>query len=167
MDSTLQAFAAEARKYCTWAVNIEEGHQGSANALRRIVALYQAAFQLPPVSVEGTQDDPLEVVDTDERARVRVACARLPLQYYSEQFDPLKVPSTEDPTIGDIANDIADIFDDVRRGLWYFDCGRVPDAAWEWAFGFQSHWGRHAACAIRTLHAYLAENCRERLVGGV
>ena len=167
MDSALQAFAAEARNYCAWAVSIEEGDQGAATALRRVVALYQAALQLPPASVEGTEDDRHEFVDTDERERVRVACARLPLQYYSQQFDPLTVPSTEEPTIGDITDDISDIFRDVRKGLWYFERGRVADAAWEWAFGFQHHWGRHAACAIRTLHAYLAENCRERLVEGV
>ena len=167
MDSALQAFAAEARNYCAWAVSIEEGDQGAAAALRRIVGLYQAALHLPSASVDGTQDNPVEFVGTDERELVRVGCARLPLRYYSEQFDPLSVPSTEEPTIGDIADDIADIFHDVREGLWYFDRGQVRDAAWEWAFGFQSHWGRHAACAIRALHAYLAEHCRERLVDGV
>jgi hypothetical protein len=83
---------------------------------------------------------------------VRACCARLPLRY-SEQFDPLAISSTEEPTIGDIADDIADIFRDVRNGLWYFDTGRLPDAAWEWAFGFQSHYGRHAAGAVRILHA--------------
>jgi len=166
MHSGLQAFAAEARNYCAWALSIEEGDQGAATALRRIVALYQAALRLPPCGVEGTRDDPLDF-GTDERELVRAACARLPLQYYSEQFDPLAISSTEEPTIGDIADDIADIFRDVRNGLWYFDTGRLPDAAWEWAFGFQSHWGRHAAGAIRILHAYLAEHCRERLVDDV
>jgi len=166
MDSPLQAFAAEARNYCDWAIRIEDGDHGAANALRRIVALYQAALQLPPASVEGTQDDPLEFAGTEGRERVRAACARLPLQYYSEQFDPLSVPSAEESTIGDIADDIADIFHDVQKGLWHFDRGRMPDAAWEWAFGFQSHWGRHAVCAMRALHAYLGENCSERLIHG-
>jgi hypothetical protein len=77
------------------------------------------------------------------------------------------VPATEEATVGDLADDIADIFQDVVKGLWYFDHDQEADAVWEWAFGFQTHWGRHASCAIRTLHAYLAENCRERLVDGV
>jgi hypothetical protein len=147
--------------------NIEEGDQAVSHALRRIVALYQAALKLPAPRAEGTHSDALEYVGDTERERVRAACAGLPLQYYSEQFDPLPVPPTEEPTIGDIADDIADIFHDVRNGLWHFDAGRVADAVWEWAFGFQSHWGRHASSAIRTLHAYLAENCPERLVDGV
>lgn len=164
MASDLQVFAAAARRYCAWAVSIEEGETGAATALRRIVDLYQAALGLPTHSIEGTQDDLVEF-GTDEREVVRVACARLPLQYYSEQFDPLTVPPAEDATIGDIADDISDIFADVRKGLYYFDRGQFSDAAWEWSFGFQIHWGRHAVCAIRALHAWLAEHCRERLVG--
>jgi hypothetical protein len=167
MDPTVQAFAAEARVYCAWAVSIEEGDLGAANALRRIVALYQAALRLPEPSAVGTKDDLPTFVSREEHEAVRQACARLPFQYYSELFNPLPVPAKEEPTVGDLADDIADIFDDVLEGLRCFDHGRVPDAVWEWAFGFQSHWGRHASCAIRTLHAYLAENCRERLVDGV
>jgi hypothetical protein len=167
MEPTVQAFAAEARRYCTWAVSIEEGDQGAANALRRIVALYQAALRLPEPTAEGTQDELPAFVSGEEREAVRVACARLPLRHYSELFDPLPVPTNEEPVVGDIADDIADIFSDVLEGLRCFDRQNLPDAVWQWAFGFQNHWGRHAACAIRTLHAYLAENCRERLVDGV
>ena len=166
MDQAVQAFATEARIYCAWAISIEEGDQGAAAALRRIVALYQAALRLPAPNAEGTQDGP-EFVRTEARKQVLAACGRLPLQYYSEQFSPLPVPATEEATVGDIADDIADIFQDVVKGLWYFDHDQEADAVWEWAFGFQTHWGRHASCAIRTLHAYLAENCRERLVDGV
>jgi len=166
MEPAVQAFAAEARRYCTWAVSIEQGDQGAANALRRIVALYEAALRLPEPSVKGTQDDRPAFVSREEREAVRVACARLPLQYYSELFDPLPVPADEEPVVGDIADDIADIFSDVLGGLRCFDRERVPDAVWEWAFGFQIHWGKHASSAIRALHAYLAENCRERLVDG-
>ena len=61
------------------------------------------------------------------------------------------------PLVGDLADDIADIFSDVLTGLKCFDDGRMADAAWEWAFSFQTHWGRHASGAIRTLHAYLAD----------
>jgi hypothetical protein len=153
MDRTVQAFTAEARRYCTWAVRIEDGDQGAANALRRIVALYQAALRLPEASAEGTQGNPPAFASGEEREAVRVACARLPLQYYSELFDPLPVPATEEAVVGDIADDLADIFSDVLEGLRLFDRERVPDAVWRWAFGFQSHWGRHASCAIRTLHA--------------
>jgi hypothetical protein len=69
LDSNLQAFAAEARCYCAWAVSIEEGDPGAATALRRIVALFQAALRLPPASVDGTEDDLVEC-GTDERELV-------------------------------------------------------------------------------------------------
>ena len=156
VDPAVQAFSVEARIFCSWAVNIEEGEPGAASALRRIVALYDAALRLPKPRTGSTTDSPT-LVGGEEREVVRIACARLPLQYYSELFDPLPVPATEEAVIGDLADDIADIFSDVLKGLRYFDEGRMPDAAWEWAFGFQTHWGRHASGAIRTLHAYLAD----------
>ena len=84
--------------------------------------------------------------------------AGLPLQYYSEQFDPLIVPAAEDATTGDLVDDVSDVFADVRHGLWLFDEGYVAAAVWQWRFLFERHWGRHAICAIRVLHAYLSEN---------
>jgi hypothetical protein len=88
MNQAVQAFATEARIYCAWAISIEEGDQGAAAALRRIVALYQAALRLPAPNAEGTQDGP-EFVRTEARKQVLAACGRLPLQYYAEQFSPL------------------------------------------------------------------------------
>src|SRR6185503_16752116 len=92
-----------------------------------------------------------------ERDQVLRRGLRLPVRHYADYFDPTTVPPAADEVVeGDLANDIAEVFDDVSRGLALFDQGRIPDALWEWIFGFQSHWGRHATVAIRVLHAYVA-----------
>src|SRR5262245_3334354 len=36
-----------------------------------------------------------------------------------------------------------------------YRAGRRAQALWEWGFGFEHHWGRHAAGAIRALHCWL------------
>ncbi len=58
--------------------------------------------------------------------------------------------------VGDVADDISDIYIDVRRGLDLFDRGLESDALWVWVFNFHIHWGKHATSAIRALHAYFA-----------
>jgi hypothetical protein len=83
--------------------------------------------------------------------------SNLPLTYYSEVFNSNVVPP-EDPVIGDLADDIADIYRDLRRGLNLLDAGHTEQAVWEWVFHLKHHWGEHATSAIRALYWYLQEN---------
>lgn len=62
-----------------------------------------------------------------------------------------------DPVVGSLADDLADIWRDLRPGLDAMDA--VQSAAadpetilWHWRWTFAYHWGRHAAAAIRVLH---------------
>ena len=121
-----------------------------------MVSLYQAALTLPAPKAEFS--DPPQIDVHAEVTRVRAACSRLPVRYYSEQFDTLVVPPTEPTIVGDLVDDISDVFADVRKGIVLFDEGHLSAAHWEWTFGFQAHWGRHAVSAIRALHVHLSEN---------
>lgn len=52
-----------------------------------------------------------------------------------------------------LADALADIWRDLRNGLNAFDRGVSADeVAWGWRFSFRSHWGAHAADALRALH---------------
>ena len=163
LESThLAAFAAEARTFCRWATGEDGAEMNVASALRRVSALYAAALELPPPFTEGVSTELPEVSPrTGSVEIVRARAARLPLQLYWEIFDPLESPPVE-PVAGSIADDIGDIFQDVASGLALFESGRHADALWEWAFNFQVHWGRHAAGAVRALHACLTEGERDR-----
>lgn len=56
-------------------------------------------------------------------------------------------------TAGSLADDLADIWSDLRRGLDALAAGTPwQDVAWEWRFGLETHWGRHAVEALRALH---------------
>ncbi len=52
-----------------------------------------------------------------------------------------------------VPDDLADIWRNLRRGLDALTSGtRWEDVAWEWKFGLQTHWGKHAEDALVALH---------------
>lgn len=150
-------FADEARVFVAWADDRSDTALTAPLALRRIVALYAAALELPQPWSErvapSVRDDPPALLL--QLARVRSRASAIPLQHYSEIFSPLVV--ADEPVVGDLADDLVEICRDVARGLALYDAQRVDDAIWEWAFNFQVHWGEHASSAIRALHCYLSQ----------
>jgi hypothetical protein len=155
--ATAERFSVEARCFIGWADGSASPEPlTAAVGLRRVVALYAAALQLPqPWSerVSHQRDDAPALAQG--LAAVRGRAAAIPLQHYSEIFSPL-VPQDE-PVVGDLADDLVEIYRDIAAGLHWLDAGRVDDALWEWGFNFQVHWGEHASSAIRALHCYLAQ----------
>ncbi len=81
---------------------------------------------------------------------------------YWAYFDPTEPPdSAEQPVFGNLANDLADIYRDIKPGLRAWATGDniyLPSIVFDWKFpNFGSHWGVHAVSALRALHplAYL------------
>jgi hypothetical protein len=71
---------------------------------------------------------------------------------YHRVFDP-----TEDSEsiFGSLADDIADIYRDLKGGLALREARQgSPDAVaiWTWHLLFYSHWGKHAMDALLTIH---------------
>lgn len=116
MDA-IDQFATEAVRFEEWA-HTEERNPGRAarEALIRISSLYVAALQLPPHFTDEFEGHPdVQRLPTDESAKVK-SYLGLPIDMYSEVFDPLPVPP-EEPVIGSIADDVIDIYLDVVTGL--------------------------------------------------
>ncbi len=70
---------------------------------------------------------------------------------YHQVFDPTQ--DTE-AIYGTLADDIADIYRDLKKGL---DLSQAPrhqpeDSIWGWRVLFYSHWGKHAMDALLTIH---------------
>ena len=68
---------------------------------------------------------------------------------YWQVFDPTK---DSEAIYGSLADDIADIYRDLKEGLDDIHLARAEDIIWEWRLGFSSHWGKHAIDALRTIH---------------
>lgn len=117
-------------------------HERLAIARQRLLVLYSAGTELPRV----------ETV-TDRQAPTYPAPERWPgfevHDAYWEVFDPYE---DAEPVAKALADDVLDIYRDVRRGLWFWEKGEMADAVWEWRFSFESHWGNHAVDALRALH---------------
>jgi len=64
--------------------------------------------------------------------------ARLPFDLYGELCNPLTLPP-EEPGVGSLGDDIADVYRDVVTGLRHFQAGRPEEALWKWTFGLQFH----------------------------
>ena len=149
-------FSAEALRFVEWAEGTSDpGPLTAPVALRQIVAIYAAALALPQPWTERVSNHREDIDFSHNLAAVRQRAGAIALQHYSEIFSPL-VPQ-EEPVVGDLADDLVDIYRDVAAGLELYECGRIDDALWEWGFNFQAHWGEHASSAIRALHCYLAQ----------
>jgi hypothetical protein len=157
-QASAERFSHEAQRFIAWADGSQQtAALSAADALRRVLALYAAALQLPqPWSRGVSKQEAQPPLQSERLQRLRVRASSLPLQHYSEIFSPL-VHSPDSPRVGDLADDLVDIYRDVATGLHLYESGRVDDAIWHWGFNFQTQWGEHASSAIRALHCYLAQ----------
>jgi Domain of unknown function (DUF5063) len=142
-------FANVAREFCNWCEAPHDEDDSVPVLLSLLCRLYAAALSLPsggPGDAEDVPDMPSERI-----ARVKRNIARFDGLYYREFFDPDSYLD-DGPVMGDVGDDLLDIYLDVRRGLLLFDGGDVQDALWYWRAFHVIHWGRHAVGAIFALH---------------
>ena len=73
---------------------------------------------------------------------------------YRQVFDPTRDTET---IHGSLADDIADIYRELKEGVVLKETGRSApeDFIWVWRLGFYSHWGKHAIDALLAIHFQL------------
>ena len=162
MADAVERFAGIAHEYRAWALaGTDRGPDAARRALSLVTRLYLAALALP----SRWCGDRAEVEPPPSPARREgypALVARLPFLQYGEVFDPRPVPPGE-PVVGDLADDLVDILEEVDAGLRWLEAGHPDEAVWEWGFGLVHHWGEHATSAIRTLHCWLAAEHPDQL----
>lgn len=80
-----------------------------------------------------------------------------PQEAYWAYFDPSEPPnSVEQPIFHSLADDLADIYRDIKPGLRAWDTcddSYLETIVFDWKTPlFGSHWGVHAVSAMRALH---------------
>jgi hypothetical protein len=152
-ESAIDNFAEVARRYCAWAENELGDPNEEMRRVRLLLAeLHLAAVKLPALGIGKNMD--AVSISHDEWSRFYEKFRVLPVTEYSEVFNPLKA---EEPVTNNLADDLADIYRDVKAGLSLHDAQHPVDAAWEWRLNFQLHWGQHLVGAQRAIHEYLSE----------
>ncbi len=146
----VQEFSQLAREYCDWVES--EGNRGRDELFYLQVLLsklYSWGIQLPecePTNLLETREKP-----EHDHQRVLDYFKKFPVQYYSTIFNAQIVPS-EEPVTGDVIDDFADIYKDLKDGLWYLEHGSKVDAVFQWRFSLGVHWARHIIGAMYALY---------------
>ena len=76
-----------------------------------------------------------------------------PVDAYVEVFDPY---SDDAPVPYRLSDDLADMANDLVRGLLHYDAGRGREALWWWQFTYLNSWGGSAGAALRALQSVVA-----------
>jgi hypothetical protein len=123
--------------------------------------LYYKAALLPrtgPVLDEGTEKF---VSEEDWHAIHDAILTRLGrFNDYPEVFDPV-IKDTEDLVGGSIAENLADIYQDLRDFVMLYRMGTIElmnDALWECTQHFEQGWGQKLLNALRALHNLIHGN---------
>ena len=118
---------------------------------RHLIALYSAALDLPTGDADGPDAPPSMTPDEWQALHRRLSEKFGDIDHYHLIFDPYQ---EEPPVVASLADDVADIYRDLRDGFALLEAGGSREGAiWEWRFGFDSHWGRHAAHALYVVYA--------------
>ena len=135
---------------------------------RVLPELIAEASRLPLVSFNDDENEEQDAIMSKIRAETEMK-----QQEWGELYDSLKEklddwnlywmvfdPRTDNEAIrGSLADDIADIYRDLKDGIGLKGTNKVPacEIIFEWRFGFTYHWGQHAVNALRTIHFLLQE----------
>ncbi|MFB7876657.1 DUF5063 domain-containing protein [Nocardia sp. NPDC056064] len=150
-------FEASAREFCA-AIETIDGTPAGIELPRTLVPLLAtmlaAAAHLP--RVEPTAATLPTTIDHDAWYECYTRCTTTlgPLDIYWTNRD-LADPGAH-LTAGSVADDLADIWRDLRTGLDALDSGsHWQDVTFDWRLSYLGHWGNHAVAALRPLHAAL------------
>ena len=133
-------FVQAAECYEKWARGgSDRGKRAAQLLVRHLAELFSAGLLLPDPGRFRKRSSEPDRVSLAEWKKIRDAARkRLPLEYYSEVFNPLPVPPDE-PIAGSLSDDIADVFRDVVSGLRLFRAGYEKEALWDWRFSLWCH----------------------------
>lgn len=154
MDYNKQAkeFTELAQEFCAWAYASPNNEDEEVfYALKILSKLYCWAVQLPECA-------PTDLLYSEEIPKIdyketHTLFKKMPFQYYKKFFYPLNI-ETEEPIMGDLYDDLADIYKDLKDGLWYIERGSEADAVFHWKNTFGFHWGQHLVDALKALHSH-------------
>jgi hypothetical protein len=148
-----------ARNYCSFIETTDTTNEEFLKGLQGLLLnLYQKTTTLPWTTLDHEEEFKEKLSKQEFEKSLNSISNKIGVnRYYWEVFDPTNDKDTE-AVCGDLVDDIGDIYKDIKYGLMIFDLGTAAsqeDAVWNLKFGFEKHWGRHAICALKTIHFQL------------
>jgi len=104
----------------------------------------------------GGGDLPPEIADLDDRfdmfSVLRISLGDRDL-YWLEYDHPFEPNMEGEHRTGSLADDLTDIYFELKRGLNMLEAANQDEVAHVWELGFQQHWGQHLVDAERHLYS--------------
>ena len=150
-------FVTVANEFCATLENLEELNRSDfVHKMQKIFPLLYLKASLLP-EVENMLEDELERFVTEEDYNYLQRKLQVKLgehDAYLEVFDPL-MQYSEDPVEGSIAENMADIYQDLKDFILSYRIGTVEvmnDALWACRNNFAEYWGQRLVNGLRALH---------------
>lgn len=154
-SAVLAEMVSVAVDYCQL---IEDGGKTTHDWLERLFRLLPRLHSaVTALAVLNAEDAPPCPVDLDERFELYSQMRRLlgDRDRYWLEFD---AAPEEMHMSGSLADDLTDIYFDLRHGLELFDEIWPQSAAQVWQSSYRVHWGQHLVDAERHLYALKVRN---------
>lgn len=154
MDNIANEFGEVAARYCSLIESTDKQDWDSfrLTTISLLAELIYKAHQLP--DVEGTGANGRSITQAEWKEVFDNVSTNLKFTYYWTALSPTDL---EDDSLGcgDLADDLADIWRDLKEGLLILENNPTAsrDAIWQWRFGLSAHWGDHAAQALSCLQS--------------
>ena len=151
--ASLVEFRLAAEEFCGLA---EAGRPLVAADLWRIrglllrLLLHIPAVEKHPQGVATTGRRPGEA----EFGRALHRFGDFPFRFYRVVFDPHDLEAEDEPVMGMLADDLADIYRDLAEGLDQARQGNLEAACFDWCLSYRTHWARHAVHALTAIELY-------------
>ena len=147
----LNGFADVAQQYCDWAESpFTEPHDEMIKVRKLLADLHATILN---VELDDRAEETNDLTSTAQWHLVMSRSANLPIGVYWDVFNPME---EDNPVLNSLADDLSDIYRDLKQGLILFNQGKMAEAAWEWRLHFDIHWGQHLTGAQRAIHAYFS-----------
>jgi hypothetical protein len=130
------------------------------NVLRALTEYYFKAFSLPESS---GSDNTSKTYEAYNKKDVNKFFELLNLlsnflgehDLYLSNFDPYPEDDDKETNENSLANDLAEIYEDIKSNLNTFENGNLYDkqeVLWQWNFDWRGHTGDHLTFAFRAIH---------------
>ena len=151
--SRFDTFVGSARAFCAWVERLPSFPSDDLRDLDEALALLSTlladGYGLPVVEPTNA-----EIPDVPESEWGAVLSRALTWSGASDSYWTVEPGGSEaaEPTLGSIADDVADTWRDLHRCLAALDSGsRWQDIAWQFRFDMRSHWARHVMEGLRAM----------------
>ncbi len=153
MNDKIRDFAIVAEQYCQWAESLDPSDEINLNDLLLLLSELLNKVLLMPDVDPSDSDEEKNRISHDEWMKIHKWFTPIKFQYYREIFDPHDFKEDE-PITGDLHDDLADIYRELKPALLLYIDDKIEDAAFEWKSTFGYHWGEHLISAMRAIYMF-------------